>query len=249
MLVEICLPVKNEANILALNLKRILDFCEGAYFTFDFKIVGLVNGSSDETIKIFSEFRDKYPAKISFIETDVAGKGRAIREYWKKSSADILSYMDIDLAVMPDELPRLFEPIIEGKADLVIGSRLMVESNTNRSLFRETTSRLFNITARLLLPSKVFDRQCGFKAINAQTYKKIAPYLKDNYWLFDTELIEMCNYFSYVIKEIPVAWDENRYQKRKSKVLVFRDMGKFLLGLLRLRISLFFIRKNQKISR
>jgi len=244
MLVEFCLPVKDEENILAANLQRILEFCCQANFQFDWKIIGIVNASTDKTADIFLEFKNKYLDKIEYIEISSPGKGRAIRTYWNQSQADILCYFDIDLAVSLEQLPLLINPLLLENVDLVIGSRLLGESKTNRSLLRETTSRSFNFLVSLLLPNKVADLQCGFKAIKAIPYKKISPFLRDNYWLFDSEIILLCQHFSYRIKEIPVDWDENRYAKRQSKVKIINDLGKFLKGLFRLRLRLFFVPKS-----
>jgi glycosyltransferase involved in cell wall biosynthesis len=243
MRVEICLPVKDEEKILADNLQRILDFCLKANLNFEWKIIGLVNGSSDKTAQIFSEFKQKNPSYVDYVELSQPGKGRAIREYWLNSTADILAYLDIDLAVLPNQLPELLLPIINEEADLVIGSRLMPESKTNRSLFREATSRSFNSLVSILLPNKVSDLQCGFKAVKREVFNRIVKEAKDNYWLFDTELIVLSYYYGFRVKEIPVSWDENRYQKRVSKVKIIRDMGKFLKGLFLLRIRLYFIRR------
>jgi len=244
MLVEFCLPVKDEENILAANLQRVLDFCDQANFQFDWKIIGIINASTDKTADIFWEFKNKYPNKIEYIEISSPGKGRALRTYWNQSQADILSYFDIDLAVSLEQLPLLIKPLLLENVDLVIGSRLLSDSRTNRSRLREITSRSFNFLVNLILPNKVADLQCGFKAIKATPYKKISPFLKDDYWLFDSEIILLCQHFSYRIKEIPVNWDENRYAKRQSKVKIVNDLGKFLKGLFCLWLRLFFVPKN-----
>ncbi len=241
MLVEICLPVRDEANILAVNLQRILDFCFEANWPFAWKIIGVVNGSSDNTPLIFSEFKTKYPEKIDYVVIAESGRGRALKKYWQESRADILSYLDIDLAVLPEQLPELLFPIIDNEKDIVIGSRLLALSDIKRSPLRETTSQFFNILTRLFLPNKASDLQCGFKAIRADVFKKISPFIKDNYWFFDSELVILSQYFSYRLKEVPVNWDENRYGKRASKVKIVRDIIKSLRDLLLFRGRLFFI--------
>lgn len=244
MLVEICLPLKNEAETLQLNFQKLYSFCEKAGFTFDWKIVGIINGSSDKTVDIFLELKSKYPEKINFVEIRAAGRGHALNKYWQFSQADILCYLDIDLAVKPDQLPDLIGPILDNSTDLVIGSRLLVTSHIKRSLLREITSRGFNIFSRLLFPNKVSDLQCGFKAIRADKFRKITPYLKNKHWFFDSELVILAQYFSYRVKEIPVDWIENRYKKRESKVKILRDIYKSICDLVIFRIRLFFIPKN-----
>ncbi len=244
MLVEICLPVKNEEKILALNLQRLLDFCEGARFEFEWKIIGISNGSSDGTVGIFTEFEKRYTKNLSHLEISLPGRGRAIKQYWLKSQADIVCYLDIDLAVSPDQLTSLLAPIIRGEADLVIGSRLLPESKTKRSFLRETVSRTYNFLARLVLANKVSDLQCGFKAIKEDVFKKIEPYLEDDYWFFDTEMVSLARHFSYRIYELPDDWNESRYANRVSKVKIVRDIIRFIGNLVRLRYRLFFLTRN-----
>jgi len=244
MMVEICLPVKNEEKILAANLQQVLNFCQKANFQFSWKIIGIINGSTDKTTSIFLDFKKKYPGLVDYVEFSVAGRGRVLKKYWQESGADVLSYLDIDLAVLPDQLPALIQPIIDGEADLVIGSRLLADSKTRRSYLRETTSRFFNFLTHVFLPNKASDLQCGFKAIRADIFKKMAPFILDNYWFFDSELVILSQHFSYRLKEVPVDWAENRYEKRTSKVKVIRDIVKSLKDLLVFRWRLFFISKN-----
>jgi len=243
MKVEICLPIKNEETIVANNLSKILDFCQKENFQFSWKVVGIINGSTDRTAEIFSDFRKQYPERVDYVESSTSGRGQALKKYWQQSSADVLSYLDIDLAVLPDQLPILINPIVNGETDLVVGSRLLLASKTKRSWLREVISRAYNILTHILLPNKVTDLQCGFKAVRATTFKKIAPFIQNNYWFFDTELVILCQYFSYRFKEVPVNWEENRYQERKSKVKLISDILKFLGNLFIFRIRLFFIPK------
>lgn len=242
MMLEICLPVKDEEKILAANMQRVIDFCVAANFSFDWKVMGLSNGSHDRTVEIFSEFKNKYPEKVDYREITEPGRGRALRERWKESEADVVCYLDIDLAVLPEEIPQLVKPLLANQADLAIGSRLLPEAKIDRSYFRECVSRAFNFLSRRLLPSNASDLQCGFKAARTDFFKKIAPLLKDDYWFFDTELVILCQYFGYRWREIPVNWHENRYGKRPSKVKIIRDILKFMKDIIKLR------RRLSKIS-
>jgi len=244
MTVEICLPLKNEEETLNLNFQKLFDFCEKADFSFEWKIVGIINGSSDATTAFFTNLKNKNTKTIDFVEISAAGRGNALKKYWLISKADILCYLDIDLAVKPDQLPALIQPILDNSADLVIGSRLLRSSRIERSLIREITSRCFNNFSHLLFANKASDLQCGFKAVKADVFRKIAPYLKNNHWFFDSELVILVQYFSYRFKEIPVDWVENRYQKRASKVKIISDIYKSIGDLILFRVRLFFIPKS-----
>ena len=80
--------------------------------------------------------------------------------------------------------------------------------------------------------------QCGFKAIKLEQFKKIVNLIKDDYWFFDTELVIFSKLNNLKIKEIPVDWEENRYEKRKSKVNILRDSFGFLKNLIKLKLRL-----------
>ena len=239
MLVDFCLPIKNEALILENSLNKLLAYCEKANFNFSWRVIGVVNGSNDSSVEILKAFKNRYPGQLDFVEVLESGRGRALKKYWLSSSADILSYMDADLAVSLDNLLALIRPLVNNEADLSIGSRLSVGSEIKRSVFREFVSQSYNLLSRLLLNHKIADLQCGFKAIRQEAFRKVEPYLQDDYWFFDTELIILTMRLGLRVKEVPVDWQENRFGSRKSTVKVFHDSYKFLK-------DLFFFRKRLK---
>lgn len=243
MKVEIFLPVKDEEKILATNLRRIIDFCESENFPFAWKIIGLSNGSHDRTIDILKEFKTNYQDKVDYREISIAGRGRALKQAWLNSEADAVCYLDIDLAVAPNQLPLLILPLIANEVDLVIGSRLMAGAKISRSQFRELISRAFNVLSRLILPNRATDLQCGFKAVRVEYFKIIAPLIRDNYWFFDSELVVISQHIGCRWREVPVNWNENRYEKRKSKVKIVSDIMKFIINIIKLRWRLLFLTK------
>ncbi len=244
MLVEICLPMKNEEEIVEENLLKILRFCENANLPFAWKIIGISNGSDDRTAEILSTLKEAYPEYIDYVASVLPGRGRALKNYWATSAADIWAYLDIDLAVLPEQLPALIMPLVNNEADIAIGSRLIKGAKIERTGFRELISRIFNLLSRILMAHSVSDLQCGFKAIKAETYRKILPYLKDDFWYFDSELIIIGLHFSYRLKEVPVNWVENRFKNRASKVKIIKDILKFLRDMVGLRWRLYFIPKK-----
>lgn len=239
MFIEFCLPVYNEEKILKNNVLKLLNYCNNQNFGFDWQIIIINNGSTDNSEKICQELSDKYE-KIKLENIKQSGKGRALKTYWQKSKADIIVYMDVDLAVALDNILDLISPIIKENYDLVIGSRLLPDSKIKRSFIRELSSRSYNWLSRIILNHAFSDLLCGFKAIKTDVLKKITPYIKNNKWFFDTELIVFADYFGYRIKEIPVDWHENRYDERKSKVNVLRDGLKFLVNLIVLRVRIWY---------
>jgi glycosyltransferase involved in cell wall biosynthesis len=234
MLVDICLPVKDEAKILEKNLQRLLSFCRSNFSGFSWRLVILDNGSSDSSRQIIDDLTANNPEVMAVFYQE-SGKGLALRRYWSASQADFLVCSDIDLAVSPEQLPALLEPLFSGEAVAVIGSRLLPQSQTERSWRREISSRIFNLLARLILSVSVSDLQCGFKAVDRRRFEEIAGLMEEDAWLFDTELICLLQRRGFLIKELPVEWRENRYDERRSKVHVLRDSISFIRGIIALR--------------
>lgn len=240
MFVEFCLPVYNEEKILKENVLKLFEFCQKKNFAFAWKLTIAVNGSSDRSAEIAEDLARAYPEKIKAMEIKEGGKGRAVKAGVAASQSDLLVYMDIDLAVSLENIPSLLEPLFKENYDLVIGSRLLPDSKTERPFLRSLSSRIYNQLSRLVLGHNLSDLQCGFKAVKTEIFKKFIPYIEDDNWFFDTELVAFARHFGYRIKEIPVNWSENRYEQRSSKIKVTKDSFIFLSDLADLKLRLFF---------
>lgn len=236
MKVDICIPIYNEARILEANSRKLLEYCLRARLSFDWRVVLLLNGSTDESLAIAKRVRSELPGFVEVVEAKEKGRGAALKEYWSDSRADILSYMDADLAVSLEAIPRLIGAIKDEGFDLAIGSRLLPESKIDRSFWREVVSHSYIYISRLMLGHRFSDLQCGFKAIRRETFLSIAKEVRNKGWFFDTEVVFLVKSNGYRIKEVAVEWEENRYDQRQSKVRVFRDSLVFLVDMLKLKL-------------
>jgi glycosyltransferase involved in cell wall biosynthesis len=246
MLVDFCLPAKNEELILQNSLEKLLAYCQQANWSFSWRIVGIINGSTDSSRAIFENFKQRFPTIVDFVEVAAPGRGGALKKYWLASQADVLVYMDSDLAVSLDNIPALVYPLVKDEQDLCVGSRLVKGANIKRSWSREIVSRTYILLSKTLLTYKVADLQCGFKGIRRAAFLKIYPFLLDNYWFFDTELIVLSGYLGLRIKEVPVNWQEHRFGQHTSTVKVFRDSWIFLRNLVAFRSRLRKIKVDLK---
>ena len=95
------------------------------------------------------------------------GRGRALRETWTASDAQVLAYCDVDLSTDLAALLPLVAPLISGHSDLAIGTRLSPSARVVRGAKREFISRAYNLLLRGTLATRFSDAQCGFKAIRA----------------------------------------------------------------------------------
>ncbi len=228
MLINITLPVYNEEKVLARSVHTLENFLK-RNLKHDYEIVIADNGSTDNTIQVAESLVREY-RRLKLLKIKKKGRGRAIKKAWSSSSADILSFMDIDLSTDLRFFPRLIDEIRKG-ADLAYGSRLKKGSRTTRSFFREVLSRGYNLLVKLSLGVMINDTQCGFKAIKKDVYEKLRPYLHDNEWFFDTEMLVFADYEGFRLAEVPVRWVEDG----DSKVDISDTIITYLRKLMKLR--------------
>jgi glycosyltransferase involved in cell wall biosynthesis len=234
MKIEFTVPSYNEEQLLEKNCLELLNFLNSQNYSFDWKIILIINGSTDNSEKIAEKLKEKY-FKIDFVVIKEKGKGNAIKKYFSQSSADFLIYMDVDLAVSLENINDLLEPFLKDNYDLISGSRLLPKSKTKRSAIRNLSSKAYILLSKILLNHIFSDLHCGFKGIKKEAWEKIEPLIQDKNWFFDAELLIFSKKMGLKIKEIPVDWEENRYEKRKSKIKLFKDSFIFTKKLIKLR--------------
>ena len=226
--VDVVIPVYNEEHVLPQSVATLREFL-GQNLPQRWNIVIADNASTDKTWQVAQDLAQQYNDVVS-LHLDEKGRGRALRRAWLESSADIVSYMDVDLSTDLKSFPELIQAIEDGY-DVAIGSRLMRGSSVKRSLKREFTSRSYNLLIRAMFLGKFSDAQCGFKALSSKTARELVPLTKDPEWFFDTELLILAEKKGYRIKEIPVAWAEDP----DTRVAIFKTVRDDLKGLLRMR--------------
>jgi glycosyltransferase involved in cell wall biosynthesis len=202
--VEIALPVYNEEADLAPNLRRLR-----AYLDRRFPLPALVtivdNASTDGTWELAVGLQDELPG-VRAVHLDRKGRGRAVRHVWSSSRAPVVAYMDVDLATGLDALLPLVAPLVSGHAEMAIGSRLAVGARVARGPKREFISRSYNLILRTVLAAGFSDAQCGFKAVRTDVARALLPFVEDDAWFFDTELLVLAERSGMRIHEVAVDW-------------------------------------------
>jgi len=230
-LVDVVLPVFNEEAALVTSVSTLREFLFET-FKFPWRIVIADNGSNDRTFCIAKEMSRTYP-EIQALHIDEKGRGRALKQAWIRSDADIVSYMDIDLSTGLTAFTALIDSIASQGYHLSYGSRFASHSVVNRSLKRDFLSRGYIWIIHILFRVGFTDAQCGFKAMNRNTAEVLLPYIQDNGWFFDTELMIVAEKSGLLIKEIPIRWVEDPNSKVKIWSTIMRDIR----GLLRLKLN------------
>jgi glycosyltransferase involved in cell wall biosynthesis len=231
-IVDVVIPVLNEAHVLQNSVLTVRDFLT-QHLPCQWRVVIVDNGSSDGTDAVARRLSQEY-SDVRFVQLPHRGRGRALRHAWTQSDADIMCYTDVDLSTELAALPKMVQAIAVDGFDLATGSRLLPQSQTTRSPKREFISRCYNMFVKGVLWTSFSDAQCGFKAISRTACAALVPEVEDQSWFFDTELLTLAEKRGYRIADIPVRWIEDD----DSRVKIVKTAWDDIKGVFRVRWKL-----------
>ncbi len=167
------------------------------------------------------------------------GKGDAVRKGFAAARGEILMILDADLTVPPEELPRFYLALAEGRGELINGTRLVypMEKQAMRFL-NKVANRLFGILFTWLCGQRIKDTLCGTKVLFRRDYQRIAEgraFFGDFDPFGDFDLLFGATKQSLRIVEVPVRYRERTYGDVKIQ--------RFKHGLILLRMCLVALRK------
>lgn len=206
--VEIVIPVYNEEAGLARAVRTLTGFLAGGTFPWRYAVTIADNASTDRTWQVAEQLAESVPG-VRAVRLEQKGRGRALRQVWLRSDAEVVAYMDVDLSTDLRALVPLVAPLMSGHSDLAIGSRLTRSSRVVRGPKREFISRSYNLILRTALGVSFSDAQCGFKAIRTDVARRLLPVVEDGDWFFDTELLTLAQRIGLRIHEVPVDWTDD----------------------------------------
>jgi len=220
---SVVVPAYNEEGSIAACLKALLEIEDAEIIVSD-------DGSEDATLELARELA-RGSGRIRVVSGEHKGKGAALKRGFAEARGEVIGFLDADLSAPPSELEKLFRIVEGGEADLAIGSRdlpgsvIPVEQPSHRRLLGSAYSFL----ARALLGLPIKDFQCGCKAFTREVLKALD--LREDGFVFDTELIAQAAWKGYRVVEVPILWRD----EKGTKVKALRDPLRMMLGLLRLR--------------
>ncbi len=192
------------------------------------EIIVVDDGSKDNTYNLLKTIDG-----IKLVKHDKNfGKGRAIRTGLEKSTGDIILIQDADLELSPSDYPALIKPIIDGKAEVVYGSRILGK-NIKHSLLYYTGGRIITFVANLLYGINITDEPIGYKVFKADLLKKLN--LECNRFEFCPEVTAKIAKKKIKIHEVPVKYNPRTVSEGKK--LRFNDGIQAILTLIKYRFK------------
>ncbi len=231
-LVEVVLPAYNEEEDLPRSVETLVAFLRGQP-QYAWRVLVADNASTDGTLATAQALAETH-SEVEVFHLQQKGRGRALRAAWLRSDADAVCYMDVDLSTDLEALPHLITAVLHGGYDVAIGTRLARASRVyKRTLKREVTSRCYNLLIKAMFWTRFSDAQCGFKALNRAAARRLLPWVQDNAFFFDTEMLIIAEKRGLRVFEVPVTWTDDP----GTTVRIVDTAMEDLRGLLRLRFG------------
>jgi glycosyltransferase involved in cell wall biosynthesis len=209
--VSVVLPAYNEAAYLTPAIEKTIQTLNE--FTQSYEIIIAEDGSTDGTAERAQELAQKYPCVRHIHREERLGRGTALNNAFRQSCGEVLVYMDLDLATDLKYLQPLIEAISVEGYDFATGSRMMPESQAERTFSRGFSSKTYNFLVRHMLGSKLRDHQCGFKSFKREPLLGLLGEVEAKHWFWDTEIMVRAHSHGCRIKEFAVEWHSGKDTK------------------------------------
>jgi SAM-dependent methyltransferase len=227
--VSVIVPCKNERG----NIKDIVTRIP--QMGRETEIIFVDGNSTDGTVEeIENQIKQRPGRKIRLLhQSQGVGKGDAVRKGFAAATGDVLVIQDADLTAPPEDLPKFFRALRDGKGEFINGSRLVypMEKQAMRSL-NLLANKLFGVLFSWLLGQRFRDTLCGTKMIRRKDYQLIVAnrsYFGDFDPFGDFDLIFGAVKLNLKVAEVPVAYRARTYGKT--------NISRFRHGWLLLKMS------------
>lgn len=211
MKLSVVIPVYNEKNTINEILKRVQN---ASVDDLEKEIIIIDDFSTDGTREILRSFAGSHT--VIFHDKNY-GKGAALRSGFSKVTGDIVIIQDADLEYDPVDYPILIKPILDGRADVVYGSRLMT-NQAHRVLFfwHYLANNFLTFISNLLTNLTLTDMETCYKVFTKEVLDKILPQLKSNRFGIEPELTARFAKNKFRIYEVGISYSGRTYKEGKK---------------------------------
>lgn len=206
-IISIVIPIFNEK----LTIREI--YARVQTVDLDKEIILVDDGSTDGTAEILQELADETTRVFSHERN--MGKGAALRTGFRQASGDIIIIQDADLEYAPEQYGKLIQPLLEGRADVVYGSRF-VTGDYRRVFFfwHMVGNKLLTLLSNMLTNLNLSDMETGYKVFRRSVLDKIK--IEENRFGFEPEITAKISKLNIRIYEVGISYAGRTYQEGKK---------------------------------
>jgi len=226
MYLSVIIPAFNEAARIAETIIDIDQYLQAQ--DFDYEIIVVNDGSSDNTSDIVNRLTQNITALRLIENPENKGKGNAIRRGMLEAEGSTRLFMDADNSARIDQIAKLHPYLAEGYP-IVIGSRAQkgARITVRQPWHRVLIGKLGNKLVRIVAVPGIKDTQCGFKVFTRHAVEQIFPKMVIDGWGFDIEALVIARRYNLPVKEVGIEWASHpeSFFKPADYFRVMREMS------------------------
>lgn len=229
MLLSVVIPVYNERETLFNIIRRVL----AVPLDLDVELVLVDDCSRDGTLELYGQLPAEFPGvQIRVLKHPVnRGKGAALRTGFAEVKGDLVIVQDADLEYDPQDYPKLLAPLIDGRADVVYGSRFAARSDAHRVHFfwHMLVNRFLTLLSNMTTNLYVTDMETCYKVFKVEVLRSLK--LCSDRFGIEPEMTAKVARGGWRVYEVPIEYAGRSYHEGKK--ITWRDGAKAIVSIFR----------------